>query len=171
MARVRKAYMVIMLDANRRPGVIYAPTASAAKAALYSELNDVWGISFKEFLTLILHLWRAPHRDVLLPDRHPLAESLTREELGAVVHAHGGTGFSAGYRDYFLTAADDVTLNRCVHLGLFVKGPVLPTRSYPAGSAYFTLTALGKEVAQGEQHVYDAYLDKRYAAQIGGGPR
>jgi hypothetical protein len=135
--------------------IYFAPTRSKARARLIADLIGDSDLSFAQAAREVRYVVRAPHRDVALPPRHPLAEQIGQALLDNVVHAYGGKSLKAGYRDYFYTTTDDPELVRLVELGLFRMGKPVPF-SFAGGKphAYFTLTALGRLVAAGEQPEY-----------------
>lgn len=132
----------------------FAPSRNKARARMIDRLRDAWEIDFLEAASAIKSVRREPHRDVRLPARHPVALTLSAEDLHTVSHAYGGCGAKAGYRDHYFTHAADAQLLRLADLGLFTKGPTLPSRHFGDGMAYFTLTDLGKAVAAGEVETY-----------------
>ena len=166
MTRIRKAYTYLSYTQEIGPDTIYAPTAGAARSDIFFALMDSWGLRFGDCLKLDIEIRRNPLHDVTLPDRHPLAAELPAEDLHIITHAFGGTGPNAGYRDHFFTAATDPKLMRLAAIGLFDRGASLDSRSYPNGSAYFTLTDLGRAVAAGEQRLYDLDIEIRHAERL-----
>lgn len=156
--RLRKAWAVLTTSHEPRdgPSIYFAPTRAKARAAVIAEIRDAWGCTFMQAVENIRSIRREPSRDVLLPLRHPLAQQLGDKLLHIVVHAYGGIGQRAGYRDYFYTRSDDAELLALAEAGLFSKGPDLDARrgADTVPYAYFLLTDLGKLVAAGEQPDY-----------------
>mgnify|MGYP003502879251 FL=1 len=157
MSRTRKTWFWVL---DERSGTIYAPTASMARGELYSDVSSAWGSTFKEFL--MIHqpsIRRAPSHDVTLPERHPTALEISKEQLHIVVHAFGGDGPDAGYRDHFYTDADDANLHSLTNKGLFKVGRAFPAGTECGARAYFHLTKAGKQVALGEQRLYPRHME------------
>lgn len=153
MSRIRKAWSVFIHGIDERT-IVYAETAAKARSRLYREMD--WDWSFRDFLRSI-HVARCLNGDIALPDRHPLAAQLSDKVLHCVVHAYGGTGLKAGYRDHFYTSDRDPMPKAAYYHGLFDMHRV--PRSY-AGSrdmVSYTLTDLGKNVARGEAETYPAF--------------
>lgn len=166
MTRIRKAYHYRADLDHTCTGTIYAPSAAAARSDLYRRLADCWSLTFREFLEMRIFWTRRPSEDITLPDRHPLTADLAPDDLHVVTHAFGGTWPKAGWRDHFFTSADDPQLTRLTALGLFVRGPILDSRIYPSGSAYFTLTSLGRAVAAGEQALYEPWVEALHRKRL-----
>lgn len=151
-ARIRRAYDVICRSANS-PVLVYAPAASIARAEVIRDLRAAWGCSFAEALREVVRVSRRADRDVVLPPRHPLAGMLPPKILHNVVHAFGGRGIRAGYRDHFYASSRDWTMRAALYHGLFEVA-----RRDTCGSCgsmlLYVLTDLGRDVARGEQPTY-----------------
>lgn len=154
--RLRKAWRVAVRGHGDRT-IYYAPNASRARAKAIDDLSSAWGINWGEALAEIRSCRRAPESDVRLPPRHPLAASLNPEILHCVVHAYGGKGFKAGYRDYFYTSDDDWHLKAALYHGLFSIYRRDPGRNGQPDSISYELTPLGKNVARGEVETYPRF--------------
>lgn len=152
--RLRKAYNLAMKGYEREPSIVYAPNASKAKAVFYSNVSGAWDIGWREFLRDLAWCRREPSRDQHLPDRHPLTGSLDPSILHCVVHAYGGKGLKAGYRDHFYTSADDWRLRAALYHGLFRVYRIDPGRQGRPDQIMYELTALGRNVAAGECETY-----------------
>lgn len=128
--------------------IYYAPTRAKARAMVIDGVRDSWDCAWLEAARQILSVRRASDRDVLLPQRHPLADTLSIEHLHIVTHAYGGTGAKAGYRDHFYTTSNDPDLLALTEAGLFERGREMPARlSGGSPHTYFHLTELGRAVA------------------------
>ncbi len=148
MTRIRKARLIQHDDFD---ATVWAETASKATYQLYAQMDYQEG--FRRFLDRTITR-RNADRDIVLPARHPLAAQLHPELLHCVVHAFGGTGLKAGYRDHFYTSDRDPMPKAAYYHGLFEMHRV--PRSY-AGSndmVSYILTDLGKNVARGEVETY-----------------
>jgi hypothetical protein len=153
MSRIRKAWRITH-DHWDYGATVYAPTRSKALYSLYVESES--SLAFGEFLRG-MRVAREPARDITLPERHPLAPQLGAKVLHCVVHAYGGTGLKAGYRDHFYTSDRDPMPKAAYYHGLFEMHRV--PRSY-AGSrdmVSYILTDLGKNVARGEAETYPRF--------------
>ena len=117
-ARIRKAYLV-STRSHRDGTVVYAPNGRKARAQVILDVQSAWGCSFREALTEVGSVHRWPARDVVLPPRHPLAPALSEQVLHCVVHAHGGRGIKAGYRDHYYAGANDWVMRAALWHGLF----------------------------------------------------
>lgn len=155
MTRVRKAYQVTIRGFDG-PKIVYAPTHSKACASAFRDLRDVWDISFRDFLKQS-KVRRAPWSDVTLPDRHPLAPQLDAEILHCVVHAYGGTGLKAGYRDHFYTSESEWRMKAAYYHSLFERYRV--DKRYAGGPdmVMYSLTTLGRNGDRGEAEHYPAH--------------
>lgn len=152
--RTRKAWSVTFRGYD--PHIYYAPTASQARAAAISGILDVRDCTFAEALSELSACRRDESADVRLPERHPLAPHLPAEVLHCVVHAFGGRGLKAGYRDHFYTGANDWALLAGLYHGLFsVYRRDRGQRGRPDMVMYM-LTDLGRNVASGEVMTYPA---------------
>lgn len=158
--RLRKAWAIRTTshDICDPDDIKYAPTRAKARAAVIDNMRDAWGCSWLAAAEAITSIRRAPERDVVLPARHPLADQIGAKLLDNVVHAYGGTGLKAGYRDYYYTSSDDSELLELADLGLFLRGQVVP-KAFGGEKpyAYFHLTDLGKQVAASVQPEYPTY--------------
>lgn len=138
--RLRKAWEVTF---GGYPSQTYfAPTAGKARVQALSDLNDCGGT----YRLIDIRAVRAPHFDVQLPERHPLADDLSAEETHCLLHSYGGNDdpIKAGYRSHFFTSFDDKRL-----CGLTDKGLMTPRKnSLSVTEGYFYMTDLGKLVAR-----------------------
>jgi hypothetical protein len=89
---------------------------------------------------------RAPECDVILPERSPVADLLSKEEAHCLLHAFGGNDdpIKAGYRDYFYTSRDDPPLVALAERGLMKP---MDGDQWGENMTYFVLTPDGKNVA------------------------
>ncbi len=155
--RIRKAWAIRTTshEIGIPADIFFAPTRSKARAECIYLIQDSWGCTWLEAAEGITSIRRAPERDVHLPPRHSFARVLAPSMLDIVVHAYGGRGLKAGYRDYFFTNRDDADLRALVDVGLFSRGREYPREVNPDQvMAYFHLTDLGRLVAAGEQPEY-----------------
>jgi len=137
------------------PDIRFAPTRAKARASIVADMRDTWNCTWIEAARGVTSIRRAPKHDVTLPPRHHLAQILRPAIVDIVVHAYGGRGLKAGYRDYFFTNQDDADLRALVDAGLFRVGQKYPRAFDPDQvMAYFHLTDLGRLVAAGEQPEY-----------------
>ncbi len=150
--RIRKAYRVTVREYSDI--TVYAPNASKARAKVIADVRDAWDCTFREALEKVGRAWRWTAGDVELPQRHPLASSLSREILHCVVHAYGGTGIRAGYRDHFYTCADDPVLRGALYHCLFEVVRKDRGRNGRSDMIMYALTDFGKNVARGEVKTY-----------------
>lgn len=151
--RTRKAWSVNMLTRDHY-NIVYAPNAAKARAQVISSVRDAWGCSFRDALFEVRHVSREKELDVVLPPRHPLAEKLNPKILHCVVHAYGGKGLKAGYRDHFYTHADDWVMRAALWHCLFRVYRIDKGRDGRPDGIMYELTALGKNVARGEVVTY-----------------
>ena len=149
--RLRKAWTVISGGAHL---TIYAPSASKARASAIAGLMDAWGVTWRQALDEIAFVNRDQTKDILLPDRHPLAPQLHPKILHCVVHAYGSTGLKAGYRDHFYTSADDWVMRAALYHCLFRVMRRDKGRDGRTGMIMYELTDLGRDVAHGEAKTY-----------------
>jgi len=141
--------------AHDPPGIVFAPTRPKARAHIIANIRDAWDCTWLKAAQAITSLRRAPGSDVVLPDRHPLADTLSAQHLHAVIHAYGGTGLMAGYRDHYYTTSDDPDLLALTEAGLFAPGRQMPPRHCDGEPhTYFHLTDLGKAVAASMVETY-----------------
>lgn len=152
-SRTRKAWSVSVKGLSDRE-VLYAPTASRARAQAVARLRDAWDIKWRTALGFIESVRRAPEADRRLPCRHPLTASLHPEILHCVVHAYGGTGLNAGWRDHFYTSEDDWELKAGLYHGLFRIHHRDRGQNGEVDRLMYELTDLGKNVARGEAETY-----------------
>ncbi len=155
-SRIRKAYSVTVRrhNGNHHYCEVYAPNASKARAQVISMVRDAWDCSFRDALQTVGCVARLPDRDVALPHRHPLAGSLSHKILHCVVHAYGGLGLKAGYRDHFYTSANDWVMRAALYHCLFHVLRVDKGRDGRPDMIMYELTDLGRNVAHGEQPTY-----------------
>lgn len=148
--RIRKAWR-IELDRYGDAATVYAETKAKALYGLYLDMDTDW--RFGQFLKLV-RVSRDPARDIRLPARHPLAPQLAPKILSCVVHAFGGTGLKAGYRDYYFTHDRDPMPKSAYYHGLFDMCRVPEWYEGSCDMVSYRLTALGKNVARGEAETY-----------------
>jgi len=137
--RLRKAWKVWV---GKCPSQTYfAPTAGKARVQALSDLSDCGGT----YRLIDIRAVRAPHFDVKLPERHPLADDLSAEETHCLLHAYGANDdpVKAGYRSYFSTSRNDPTLCSLTERGLMLPNKIAPTED----DTYFHITMLGVLVA------------------------
>ncbi|MFC5391664.1 hypothetical protein [Bosea vestrisii] len=157
MSRIRKAWEIVLRYREADTFIAFQPSASKARAEVIDRLRDSYGCSWKQALAAIESCTRAPEHDVRLPDRHPLAPQLSAKVLHCVVHAYGGTGLRAGYRDHFYTSADDWELQAALFHCLFRVQRREKGRGGQPDMIMYELTALGRNVARGEAETYPAF--------------
>jgi hypothetical protein len=146
--RIRKAWRIQHDDYD---ATVYGETRSKATYLLYSQTEQ--HESFAAFLRSI-SVSRDEGRDVHLPARHPLAATLDSRILSNVVHAFGGTGLKAGYRDHFYTSDQNLMMKAAYYHGLFRMFRVPQSFAGSRDMISYTLTDLGKNVARGEAETY-----------------
>lgn len=151
--RLRKAWSVGVRGLSS-PSMVYAPTASKARSQAIADLSDAWQLRWCDALRSIEYVRRASSHDVPLPSLHPLAPQLHPGILHCVVHAYGGTGLKAGYRDHFYTSAGDWQMQAALYHGLFRIYRRDPGRHGRPDQIMYELTALGRNVARGEAETY-----------------
>ncbi|RVT97925.1 hypothetical protein EOD42_09050 [Rhodovarius crocodyli] len=146
--RRRKAWAVHVQRIDGPDGIYFAPTRAKARSKVIADIRDAWDCDWLRAAKHILAIRRAPHVDVLLPQPHPLADTLSIEHLHIVTHAYGGTGPQAGYRNHYFTTSDDPDLLALTETGFFRRGREVPAR-FSGGDphTYFQLTELGRAVA------------------------
>ncbi|MFZ2869639.1 hypothetical protein [Zavarzinia sp.] len=154
--RRRKAWTVQVLGLDGSD-IVFARTASAARAVKARSLQDAWDISFRGAVRMI-SVRRAAGADVILPARHPVVEDLSDRERHCLLHAFGGVGLKAGYRDHFFTSEGNPDLVRLVERGL-MDGPhchIAWSRPADFGCrhAYFYLNEMGRQVCLSLQPTY-----------------
>lgn len=160
--RLRKAWQVwaTWQDPWTRTDVTYAPTASRAKALVWSQMMDC---SYEGNVWAQLRARRWPERDILLPDLHPSAEPLSAKERHIISHAYGSSGRSEGYRSHFVTHPGDLELLRLAWVEGMFDGPFAMRGSRERALdgtpdlVVFTLSNLGKEVARSLLPTYHRY--------------
>lgn len=145
--RIRKAWLIQHDDWD---ATVYAETRSKATYELYVQSEQQ--MTFGTFL-LSVRVSRNEARDITLPDRHPLAQRLPSKVLGCVIHAFGGTGYKAGYREHYFTHDSDPMPKAAYYHGLFEMHRVPPSYAGRDMVSYI-LTDLGKNVARGEAETY-----------------
>ena len=155
MPRTRKAWSVKFKGYPAT--TYYAPSASAARAQAIDAVRDAWGCTWDEALSEVARAARAPESDIALPDRHPLAPQLDPKILHCVVHAYGGKGLKAGYRDHFYTCATDWRMSAALYHGLFEVYRRDKGRNGGTDSIMYALTDLGRNVAAGEVETYPRF--------------
>ena len=147
MPRLRKAWAVTVDDYDDEPHIHFAPNAGKARMDAWRTLLDC-GSSVR-IIEIIAR--RAKAHDVLLPDRDPIADQLTAEQIHCLLHAFGGNDdpYKAGYRNHYYTNRDDPNLVALEKFGLMA----VPTR-YEQGDlfdknrlVYFLVTDKGEQVA------------------------
>jgi hypothetical protein len=154
--RIRKAWRVAVQGCSP-DSVVYAPTAAKARAQVIDSVRDAWGCSFKQALSYVRACQRAPERDIELPEQHPLAPQLSAGVLHCVVHAYGGTGLRAGYRDHFYADAGDWQMQAALYHGLFRVYRRDKGRNGQPDMVMYELTDLGRNVARGEAQTYPRF--------------
>ncbi len=152
LARIRKAYSVSVEGLS--PIAVFAPDGAKARAQVISSIRDAWGCSFREALDFVGGARRWSPFDVVLPPRHPLAASLNPKILHCVVHAYGGTGLRAGYRDHFYAGADDWVMRAALYHCLFRVLRIDKGRDGRTDMIMYELTDFGRNVARGEVQTY-----------------
>lgn len=148
--RTRKAWSVTSNYWDNTPITVYAEVRSKALYQLYIESDCQ--LSFGQYLKRA-RIVRDAGRDIVLPERHPLAPQLHPKLLSCVVHAYGGTGYKAGYRDHFFTHDNDPMPKAAYYHGLFERHRV-PDSYAGCGMVSYILTDLGKNIARGEAETY-----------------
>ena len=150
MQRIRKAWNLSSrywdFDAT-----VYAETGSKARYQLYIDADS--SMTFAQWLEGV-SVRRDAGSDIVLPDRHPLAAQLDPKVLHCVVHAYGGTGQKAGYRDHFYTSDRDPMPKAAYYHGLFEMHRAPQWYAGSRDMVSYILTALGKNVARGEAETY-----------------
>jgi len=138
--RLRKAWEVTY---GGYPSQTYfAPTAGKARVQALSDLSDCGGTH----RLIDIRAVRAPNFDVKLPERHPLADALSPEEISCLLHSYGAGNdpFKAGCRSHFFTSWDDKRL-----CALSERGLMKPRgNSLSETEGHFYMTDLGKLVAR-----------------------
>jgi hypothetical protein len=120
--------------------IVFAPTAGRARM-------DVWRSLDATVRIIDISVRREPKRDVILPDRDPIADTLSDAERNCLLHAFGADTTDptkAGYRDYFYTRRDDPPLVALTERGLM--SPMAGDK-WGENMTYFVLTEAGKRVA------------------------
>lgn len=150
VVRVRKAWCVSIPDASE---IIFSPTAKKARSAGINYMMENWGFTFLEASRLV-RARRAKDMDKTFPDRSEFATRMPSALLHMVVHAYGGTSPRAGYRNHFCTHVYDREMCRLVFEWGMFTGPH-HSDSCCDDLAFFYLTELGRNVAAGEQRLYE----------------
>lgn len=131
--------------------IIYAPTASKARAQRWRELGDCCpDIGFHE-----IRVVRAARDDVQLPDEHPLAAQLSHEERCRILHAYGYSNRPDrpedwGYRNHYCTEPGCAVMAHMTTLGIF-RGPAGVDKDGATPGwcgAFWYLTDIGEHVAR-----------------------
>lgn len=138
--RLRKAWMV-HVDGYDAPEIEFGPNAGKIRRRV--QLYFDHDVAFSA-----IHVRRCQSADVQLPVPDALALSLSIQERDALLHAHGSTCGDvnkAGYRDYFFTRRDDLTLCALETKGLMRAAG--QSALAEAGDVYFITTDDGKRVA------------------------
>lgn len=137
--RLRKAWTVRVRGYDDS-ATYFAPTAGKARMQAWRDL-DAPGHRIVDVTAR-----RAPHLDVVLPPRDPLADRLSDDERHCLLHAFGGNGdpIKAGKRDYFYTRRDDPPLVALAGHGLMSP---MAGDQWGENMTYFVLTDAGKRVA------------------------
>lgn len=151
--RIRKAWRIAYRGISSQ-SIVYAWSISQARAQTIRNIRDVSDRTFKEALSEIRYCHRAPESDIILPARHKLADHLDPEVLHCIVHAYGGTGLKAGYRDHFYTHDGDPMPKAAYYHGLFAMHRAPRNFSGSRDMVSYTLTDLGRNVAAGEVETY-----------------
>lgn len=128
--------------------IYYAPNAGKARMDAWRNLSD-----FSRIPLIDIRVRRLKAKDVLLPDRDPIADQMTEKQAHCLLHAFGGNDdpYKAGFRDYFFTDIDDPDLVALEKLGLM---SAIKQRSLFSRMVYFRLTERGKHVALSIIRVY-----------------
>ncbi|MCP4564018.1 MAG: hypothetical protein GY873_30340 [Bosea sp.] len=150
MSRIRKAWRLTSEHWDDS-ATAYAETGSKALYRLYVEADS--SATFAQFLKRV-RVRRDAGRDIILPDRHPLAEQLSREVLSCVVHAYGGRGLKAGNRDHFFTSERSPAPKAAYYHGLFEMHRAPEWYAGSKDMISYRLTDLGQNVARGEAETY-----------------
>lgn len=138
--RLRKAWRV-SIKGYDDSCIIFAATAGKARTKAWYSVDN------SEVRIIDVVARRAPERDVRLPSRDPIADSLSDQATHCLLHAFGansGDPIKAGYRDYFYTTRDDPPLVELTQRGLMAP---MPGEKWGEGMTYFVLTDAGKRVA------------------------
>ncbi|WP_449255150.1 hypothetical protein [Bosea sp. (in: a-proteobacteria)] len=149
-ARIRKAWR-IELDRYDDAATVYAETRAKTLYGLYLDLET--DLRFGQFLKQA-KVSRDAARDIRLPARHPLAAQLDPKILSCVVHAFGGTGSKAGYREHYYTSDRDPMPKAAYYHGLFEMHRAPEWYAGSRDMVSYILTDLGKNVARGEAETY-----------------
>lgn len=153
--RVRKAWLV-SIRGYEGEDVVYAPSASKAKGQKLYDLIEA-GYEAREAFAA-MRVRRCADRDVLLPERHDLADELTGRQRWIVIHSFAANSIRAGYRNHYF--ADPVDLPDVMALaevyGL-MTGPLNESGYGDTGmwcARFFRLTELGQHIALGLAPLY-----------------
>ncbi|MBO1362061.1 hypothetical protein J2D73_19965 [Acetobacter sacchari] len=140
MARIRKAWRVSVEDYDV-DSCYFAPNAGKARMACWRQMDRERG--------MIIHIkarrWR--EKDQELPERNPIADTLSEKETSSILHAFGFNEYEpwrSGYRDHYFTSANNETMLSLVEKGLMHSGK---PPCWKDTNVYFHLTDLGKNVA------------------------
>lgn len=145
-----KVYACWLKGYEHEPTYRIAKTASKARADYWRYLGDCC----PDLKIMDVHVRRAPHHDVALPDVPADVADLTVADRDVILHTFGGGSHIQpdkwGYRNHYCCAPDDPLLN-----GLVLRGMMTgPHGVKPDGStgmwvgAFFYLTDAGKTVAR-----------------------
>lgn len=147
--RLRKAWRVSVKGYDGE-NAYFAHTAGHARMDCWRAMDCERG----RIIDIRVRRW--PEKDQKLPEKDPIADTLSTEESGILVHAFGLNEYEpwkSGYRDYFFTSSKNEIL-----LGLVKKGLMHPGKApcWEDMNVYFRLTALGKHVALSLVPLYGA---------------
>ncbi|WP_182356651.1 hypothetical protein [Komagataeibacter europaeus] len=147
--RLRKAWRVTV-DGYDGEDVYFAHTAGQARMACWRNMDCARG----RIIEIRARRWR--EKDQELPERDPIAATLSKEEIDCLTHAFGVNEYEpwkAGFRDYFFTSSKNEKLLRLVEKGLMHSGR---PPCWKDTNVYFRLTELGKHVALSLTPLYGA---------------
>lgn len=149
-SRIRKSWRVSSRHWDDE-ATVYAETASKALYQLYVDADS--SATFAEFMKRV-RVRRDAASDIILPARHPLAAHLGPKVLHCIVHAYGGTGQKAGYRDHYYTCDRDPMPKAAYYHGLFEMHRAPAWYAGNRTMVSYILTDLGRNVARGEAETY-----------------
>lgn len=124
--------------------------ASTAAKARYQALLE-WRDPHPDVELMDITVRRAAHRDIELPDEHPIVADLTKRQRGMITHAYGCDRHGNGYRNHYCTDPRNVDALRLAwEFGLFTgpHGEKAYGETPGWAGAFFYLTAFGKDVAR-----------------------
>lgn len=159
--RRRQAWEIKIKGYENSPTIYFAPTATKAKGEFIVQTSDIAPVSFKD----ILSCKRAYNHDVLLPERHPIADQLNNNEIDILLHCNGASRQmynpeKAGYRNYFVTDKNNVFVKHLVELGLMYASSKKQSLLMD-GNIVFHSTKLGIEVAESLYPLYNSRMNTK----------